>query len=229
MPSGRTLVGIKEKYMDKAFKHAKYDYSDVEVDCSSIIESDPIDERVGNPVTHNNNEEESRDKCFSLTFEYTEGLELMKTVSSGWNISGGLSAEYQGIGASTGIGYTEQQSESVKRIRGKKVSQQMTETFPVKAKHSRRATATQRFQKKECQVRNIKLSFPKNAKIKCNFHDTRDTDPNKVRKSPLFPIKDILKDYIKDGDTDTLTATLEGKYVWVEINFIVNAEDPIPL
>ncbi len=39
--SDRVLVEIKEEYMDKAFKGAKYFNSEVEVDLSSITEFDP--------------------------------------------------------------------------------------------------------------------------------------------------------------------------------------------
>ena len=87
---------------------------------------------------------------------------------------------------------------------------------------------TQWFQKKECQVRNVKISFPRDAKIKCKFHDNRDTDSKKVKKTPLF-IKDILNDYIDKGSTDRFTAKLEGKYMWMETKLIAKVEDPLPL
>lgn len=81
---------------------------------------------------------------------------------------------------------------------------------------------TRWFQKKECQVSNIKISFPRDAKIKCKCHDNRK---NKEKPSQ-FLIKDILKN---KESTDKLTVMLEGKYVWMETKLVMKVEDPLPL
>lgn len=112
---------------------------------------------------------------------------------------------------------------------GSSSSSEMQAKFKVPPKHSRRVTVTRWFQKKECRVSNVKLSFPRDTKIKCRFHDNRDTDPKKVKKTPLFLIRDVLKDCIEDDSTDRLTAKLEGKYVWMETKLITNVEDPVPI
>ena len=118
--TARTLVKIEEKYVDEAFKNAKYDYSGIEFDRSSIIESNPEKVRVGEAAEYKNSEDQEREITHTQSVGSTEGLELMKTELSSWNIHGGLSAEYH-VGASTGIGYMKRQSESVKRISGKKI------------------------------------------------------------------------------------------------------------
>ena len=225
--SDRLLVEIKEEYMDEAFKDAKYFHSQVEVDLSSITEFDPIKKCLGDPVTFTNNENVDSSKTFTQTVEYIKGTELTETVTSGWSITGGLSATYQGVGASTGIGYTEQQSETMKQIRGEKEKKDMTDTFLVKPHSSRKATVIRTIQRKECRVRNILLSFPQNAKLKCKFHVKGN--PNDVKKKPHFPIREILDDYIENKSTNPLTAKLEGKCVWVETNLFVNVEKDEPL
>ena len=106
---------IKEKYIDKAFKNAEYDYSSVEFDCSSIIESNPEKVCFGEAAEYKSSEDQEREITHTQSVGSTEGLELMKTQSSSWNICGGLSAEYH-VSVST-----ERQTESVKRISGKKI------------------------------------------------------------------------------------------------------------
>jgi hypothetical protein len=98
----------------------------------------------------------------------------------------------------------------------------MQRTFKVKPNHSRKVVVTRWFQKKECKVSNVKISFPRDAKIKCKFHDNRK---NK-EKTLQFLIKDILK---SKENTDKLTVMLEGKYVWMETKLIMKVEDPLPL
>ena len=225
--SDRTLVEIKEKYMDEAFKGANYDHSRVEVDLGSVTEFDPIRKCLGDPVTFTNNENAESSKTFTQIVEYTTGTELTETVTSGWSITGGLSAEYQGIGASTMIGYTEQQSETIKQIRGQKQRKDMTDMFLVKPKSSRKAIVIREIQRKECRARDVLLSFPRNAELKCKFR-TKD-NPNDVKKKPRFLIREILKDYIEKQNADSVTAKLEGKCVWVETNLFVNVEEDKPL
>lgn len=105
---------------------------------------------------------------------------------------------------------------------------QIQRKFTVPPKHSRKAMVTRWFQKKECQVSNVKISFPRDVKIRCKFHDNRDTDSQKAKKTPLF-LKDILKDCIDKDSADRFTATLEGKYMWTETKLIPKVEDPVPL
>lgn len=229
LASDRVLLEIKEYYMDEAFKGAKYDHSSVEVDLSSIKPAcEPIKKCLGDPVTVNNNEGVERSKTFTQSVQFTKGTELVETISSGWSITGGLSAEYQGIGASTGIGYTEQQSQTMKQTKGEIVGESVTDTFFVQRQSSRRATVIRTIWRKECRVRNVRLSFPKNAELKCKFYMKGD-DPKKVKKSPHFLIRDILDDYIENKSSDTLVAKLEGKCVWVETDLSVNVEEDVPL
>ena len=225
--SDKTLAEIKEKYMDQAFKGAKYFHSKVEVDIGSIKELDPIRKCLGDSVTFTNNDNVDSSKTFTQIVEYTTGTELTETVTSGWSITGGLSAEYQGIGASAGVGYSEQQSETIKRIRGTKERKDMTDTFPVKRKSSRRVTVIRTMQRKECQVRNVEISFPRDAKLKCKFH--MKADSNNVEKKPRFLIREILDDCIENKGADPLIAKLKGKCVWVETDLKVNVEPDKPL
>ena len=225
--SDKTLVEIKEKYMDEAFKGAKYFHSKVEIDVGSIIELDPIRKCLGDPVTFTNKTNVDGNKTFTQIIEYTTGTELTETVTSGWSITGGLSAEYQGIGASAGVGYTEQQSETIKQIKGTKERKDMTDIFLVKRKSSRRVTVIRTMQRKECQVRNVELSFPRDAKLKCKFH--KKANSNKVEKKACFLIRDILDDCIENKGADPLIAKLEGKCVWVETDLELNVEPDKPL
>ena len=208
--SGRTLAKeITEECMDEAFRDAKYDYSDVKVYCGSTKDVKLEKQPLGDAVNSNDSENKASVEAFTVTVKYIVGTELTQTKLSGWNITGGLSAEYH-IGASAGVGYTSQQSESIRHIKGTEV----TQAIEVKVhKGSKPGTVIRKLQRKECQVRNIKLSFPRNAQIKCFYHKK---DPTKV-KNKAFPIKDILKDCIEDG----YTAKLDGKYVWVETEIVI--------
>ncbi len=168
-----------------------------------------------------------RPKTFTQIVEYTTGTELIETVTSGWSITGGLSAEYQGIGASAGVGYTEQRTATMKQIQGKKECKQMTDTIFVKPNCSRRVIVVRTIQVKECKVRNVQLSFPKDATLKCKFH--MKADSNNVVKKPRFLIREILDDCIENKGADPLIAKLEGKCVWVETDLKVDVELDKPL
>ena len=155
---------------------------------------------------------------YAKTHEYTEGLELTKTNCSEWNICGGLSAK---IGASAKIGYTKRQTEIVKKIEGSVQKQDITKTLSIPAESSVTVALAQKFQRKECKVKNVKLIFPKNAKIDVKVHGA-------LFNKSLY-IRDVLKDYIEDEEADPLTARLEGKYVWVETSVFLDISDPKPL
>jgi hypothetical protein len=226
--SDRVLVEIKEKYMDKAFKDAKYFHSEVELDLDSTAEFDHRPKCLGDPVTYPNpDKKKESEEVFTQIVEYTTGTELTETVTSGWSITGGLSAEYQGIGASTGVGYTEQQSETIKKIRGTRERKDISRKFTVKPNHSRRVTVVRTLQRKECKVRSIQLSFPKDATLKCKFRTKADS--NNVVKKTRFLIREILDDCIENKGADPLIAKLEGKCVWVETDLEVKVEPDKPL
>ena len=225
--SGRVLVEeINEENMDKAFTGAKYFLSEVEVDLSSITKLDPKKETLGNPATFTTEDQkEKSEKTFTQIVRYTTGTELTETATSGWSITGGLSAKYQGIGASLDVGYSEQQSVTIKQTQGKDESQHMTDKFFVKPQCSRTAFVVRTVQRKERRAENVKLQFPKDAKLKCKFRkDKSNTNEKK------FLVRDILDDYIENkGDDLLLTATLEGKCVWVETEIVVRVEPDKPL
>ena len=214
--SDRTLVKIKEKYLDQAFKGATYIHSTVEVDHGSIKELKSINKTLGDSVKYS----EPGSHHFEKTVSYTLGTELMETVTSGWSITGGLSAEYQGVGASTGVTYTKQRSEIMKKIQGITESTKMQQDISVKPNCSIRASVVRTIQRKECQVRNVELHFPRDTKLKCKFTKAGST---KVQKEH-FLVREILNDCSKNKGADTLIAMLEGKCVWVEVDMEVKIE-----
>ena len=63
-------------------------------------------------------------------------------------------------------------------------------------------------------MKNVKLAFPKNAEIKCEAFNRQ----TRTAEKRVYPFKEVLKDFIipVDHNVDTLTAMLDGKYVWVE-------------
>ena len=85
----------------------------------------------------------------------------------------------------------------------------------------------QNYRKKECKVKNVKLTFPKNAEIKCKAKN-RQTKSDKVEKR-VCPIKEVLKDFVENQDADPLIARLDGKYVWVETGLALNKGEPEPI
>ena len=222
---GEKFGGIKEKYVDDAFKDAQYVYADVEVECNTTRELSVHCEHIGDPVNYFNHEDSASEEEFNKDVEYAEEVEHTTTNCSEWNVTGGLSITYQGAGASTSIGYTRGQSQIVRISEGRKQTQLIRKVFSVPPKHHRSAVVIQQYQRKECKVKNVKLIFPKNAKIKCKFSGTGS---DKIKKDAFF-IKEVLKDYIEDKGADPLTATLEGKYVWDEICIFLDVSKPEPL
>ena len=201
-----------------------------EVECSAIHEYPPVlqnTESDESSTDYINNENKESEEDYHKEIEYTEGLELSITRSSERSVSGGLSVEYQGIGASANImGYIKSQSETVTKFKGKTQKQIITKKISIPPKCCRSVVLVHRYQRKECPVKNVKLSFPKNAKIKCDVHDNRKADPKSQTKDKPY-IKDVLKDYIEDTPGgDRLTAKLEGKYVWVETSIYVDVGAP---
>ena len=215
--SDKILVEIKEKYLDQAFKGATYILSTVEVDCGSIKELDPINKTFGDSVVYS----KPGSHHFEKTVTYTFGTELMETVTSGWSVTGGLSAKYQGASASTGVTYTKKQSDTMKKIRGMTESATVQQDILVKPNCSVRASVIRTIQRKECQVRNLELHFPRDTKLKCKFTKVGST---KVQKKPYFLVREILNDCIKNKGADTLIAKLEGKCVWIDVDMEVKVE-----
>ena len=218
-----------EKHMDGAFKGVQYDYSETEIDWSNIDKCNPILEYIGEPMDYVNKEDTPSEEHYHKEIEYTEGEELIKTNSSGWSITGGLSTEYQGIGVSSGIGYTTHQSKTVAKIKSRTLRQTMTKKFMVHPKHKRRVAIVHQYQRMECKAKNVKVIFPKNAKIKCKIHDYREPSKPKTNQSYRSYIRSVLNEHIEDAGADPLTASLEGKYVWVESSVELDVSDQQPI
>ena len=221
---------IKEKYLDDAFDKAKYHYSEMEVQCNaSAIERQTKLVHLGDRIEYTNNKDKTVDETYNRVDNYMEGAEHTHTKCSEWNICGRLSAKYQGVGADAKIGYTRRQSDVVKTMQTVQRQQHFNKTMPVPPKSKVVVVPTQRFETNECKVRNVKLIFPKDAKIKCKVHKVGDHNPNsEVKKRYL--IRDVLKDYIiGDAAANPLTAVIDGKYVWVETLVYLDKSKPEPI
>ena len=218
--------GLKETYMDDAFKMAEYDYSDVEVECHSLHESPIVSREVGQSFVWSNTTDADESHQYDTEITYVVGNELTVTNSSEWSICGGLSATCEGVGARATIGYTKRQSEIIKKIT-KAEKCHVIEQVSVPPKSRVKVELVQNYQKKECKVKNVKLTFPKNAEVTCKAKN-RQTKSDKVEK-PEYPIREVLKDFIEDQDADPLTARLDGKYVWVETGLALNKGEPEPI
>ena len=227
---GMKLLELKEKHLKDAFKDATYDYSETEVESSAVHEYPPELENIDkSPTDYNNEGDKAKDEWYEKEFECTEGLEVCVAKSSGWSIGSGLSAEYQGIGATANVVYTKTQSETVTKFKSKVQKQKITKEITVPPKCCISVLLVRQTQRKECPVKNVKVSFSKNAKIKCAFHDNRDTKENSKTKEK-FNIKDGLKDHMEDtAGGNRLTAKLEGKYVWAETSVYVDVGDAKPI
>ena len=222
------LKEIKEKYLDDAFDKAEYDYSETEVQCnaSAIFRHDPKLVYLGDRIEYPNDKDVKVDEKYNRTDNYMEGAEHTQTRCSEWNICGGLSAAYQGVGADGKIGYTSGQSEIVKAMKTVQRQQQFNKTISVPPKSKVVVVPTQRYETNECRVKNVKLIFPRNANVKCKVTDSKH--PNKVQKK-TYLIRDVLKDFIDDTEANPLTAKLEGKYVWVETLVYLDESKPEPI
>ena len=218
-----------EAHMDGAFKGAHYDYSEAEVECSDIDESPPVLEHIGEPYVAINGEDKRSEEVYDKEVEYVEGLELSKTKSSGWSITGGLSVQYQGAGAASAIGYQRNQSKTVRKIKNKILREKMTKKVIVPPKHRRSVAIVQRFQRKGCKVRNVKVTFPKKAKFKCKVYDYQHHHKPKTNNKYSPKLGDLLNKHIIETGGSTATARLEGKYVWVESDVEVDVSDPQPI
>ena len=213
--------------MDGAFQKAVYDYSDIQVECDSLYEFLLIPEEVGYSLEWSNTTDANESHTYDKEITYEVGNEYTVTNSSEWNICGGLSATYQGVGATANIGYTKRQSEMIKKTKTTTDKQHITETVTVPPRSKVKVAVVQKYQKKECKVKNVKLTFPKNAEIKCKVKN-RQTRSDNV-KNHTCPIKEVLKDFIENQDADPLIARLDGKYVWVETGLALNKGKPEPI
>ena len=215
---------LKETYMDDAFKNAEYDYSDVEVERHSLHESPIVSREVGQSFEWPNISDAYESHVYDKEIGYAVGNELTVTNCSEWNICGGLSAAYEGVGATANIGYTRRQSETIKKTRTTTDKYHVIEPVHVPPKSRVKLAVVQNYQKKECKVKYVKLTFPKNAEIKCKAFNRQ---ARKAEKR-VYPIKEVLKDFIihVDHNVDTLTAMLDGKYVWVETGLALNKGTP---
>ena len=216
---------LKEKYMDDAFQKATYDYTDAEVDCDSLHEFPIVPHEVGYSFEWPNRSDIDESHQYDKEITYVVGKEHTETNCSEWNICGGLSAMYQGSGATANIGYTKRQSEMVKKTKTTMDKHHIQEMVTVPPRSKVKVTVVQNYQKKECNVKNVKLTFPKDAEIKCKAVNRQTEKP----KKPVSPIQKVLKDYIEDQDADPLTARLDGKYLWVETGLALDKGNPQPI
>ena len=218
---------LKETYMDDAFKNAVYDYSDVEVKRHSLHESPIVSCEVGQSFEWPNMSEAYESHVYNKEIGYAVGNELTVTNCSEWSICGGLSAAYEGVGATANIGYTRRQSEMIKKTRTTTDKYHVIEQVHVPPKSRVKLVIVQNYQKKECKVKNVKVTFPKNAEIKCKVKN-RQTKSDEVEKH-MCPIKEVLKEFVENQDADPLIARLDGKYVWVETGLALNKGKPEPI
>ena len=214
---------ITEKDMDDAFEKAEYDYTEVEVECKSLQEFPRVSRNVGERFEYPNDSETPRDYTYDKAVSYTEGEEHTQTKISEWNICGGLSAEYQGVGLTGKVGYTKRQSETVTNTKTTTETQTIKETVSVPPKTKVEVAIVQHYQRKECKVKNVKLIFPKGVKIKCKVFNRQ----NKKDKKHSIPIEEVLEDYLDHKDADPLTARLDGKYIWVETKLSLEIGKPV--
>ena len=121
---------LEETYIDNAFKNAVYDYSDVEIECDSLHES-LVPSKVGKSFEWSNTTDADESHLYDEEITYVVGNEHTVTNSSEWNICGGLSATYQGVGATTNIGYTKRQSEMIKKTKTTTAKHRVQETITV--------------------------------------------------------------------------------------------------
>ena len=213
---------LKETYMDDAFKNAEYDYSDVEVERYSLRESPTVSREVGQSFEWPNTSDTCELHVYDKEIGYVVGNEHTVTNCSEWSICGGLSATYQGVGAKANVGYTRRQSETIKKMRTTTDKYHVIEKVSVPPNSRVKVAVVQNYQKRECKVKNVKLTFPNNAEIKCKAFNRQK---GKVEKH-VHPVKEVLKDFIIDQGVDPLTAMLDGKYVWVETGLSLNKGAP---
>ena len=233
---GKVLCDFKEENLDEAFQGSTYDLTYAEVYPDTVQKFDFIDEYLGTPFRLTNHHDVA--ECtYSKQITYTEGLEQTKAYSTGWNITGGLSAEYKGVGASSSIGYTKNQSKVEKKSKTESKTERIEMKVKVPEGSKREVVVMQRYQRKECLVKNVYLIIPKGSMIKCRVIYTDKSEKYKMKEDEKINVVDILQESIDEAtkmrpyfgtDSKSIVAVVKGKYVWVESHISLEFKKPEP-
>ena len=231
---------LEEDSMDEAFSDAKYDFSEVTVCFDPRKHFKPIERHEKfccTSVVHTNRGDKECIKHHTTTIEKTEGLEYCDAKVWTWSTSGGLSAKYQGVGASVSIGYTKSQSQTLKKNDISVCRQDFPHEVEIPKKSSRKVEMKQRYSCYECKVENAIIKFPKGAQIRCTVIDkqSRTFCPwswcDWLSKSKQrFDLGEIFKGSLEESPHDNkFIAKVNGKYKWVETDIFSDIKDPVKL
>ena len=232
---------LNERSMDEAFCNASYILSDATVQFheNSSKRVDYIEELCGKPVTHSNEGDREIIVTYTKKVEETTGLEYYDAKSRTWSISGGLSAKYQGVGASASIGYTRSQTESVRRSNTTVLTREAQCPVPISGRQKRKVQVKNTYSVYEHEVESVSLKFPKDAQIQCRVVDSQPTAtmycpwswcPQLCRSNQFFYLSEIFTGNTEEcPNGKDLIAKINGKYLWVETDIFwdIKKEEPL--
>lgn len=231
---------LEEDSMDEAFTDARYDFSEVIVHLDQKKSFKPVERHEKfccTPVTHTNRGDNECIRKHTTTIEKTQGLEYCDAKTWTWSTSGGLSAKYQGVGASVSIGYTKSQSQTLKKNEVSLDRLDFPHEVQIPRKSSRKVEVKQRYCCYECKVENAMIKFPKGAQIQCTV---KDKQPRYFcpwswcdwlsKSKQRFDLGEIFKGSLEECPQDNkFIAKINGQYKWVETDIICDIKDPVLL
>lgn len=206
--------------------NATVNYDNAIIDFPSQKQMDRQQKYIDDPTIFTNSETEDCHKQFQKSVTYAVGTEVTKTKWHGWSTSGGLSATYQGVGATAAVGYERGKAEASTLAKNEQRQQTFDECILVPSETRVKVAIEKQFMVLNCKVCDLRVTFKKNkSQVKCKVQFGQKC---KI-KNETFSLKDVFKNDIASSNQKGITVRMNGKYTWSETSVYLRRFDPEPL
>lgn len=216
----------KESKLADIHNNATVNSDKASIDFRSQKKINEKEEQIGNPKEYTNRETEDHSEQFQGSVALTVGSETSKTSWSAWSTSAELTASYQGVGASAGVGYEKGKSKTFTKSESIERTESFDECVLVPKESRVKVCVKKKVTDFKCNVSDLLVTFKKNkSQIRCKvqFGHKRQT------KNETFKLKEIFKDDVISNDHKGVVIQMNGKYVWSETCVYLHRYDPVPL
>ena len=215
-----------ESILSDIHASATVKYDDAIVDFETRKQVDVKLENYGEPKVYINRETEDQYNTFQRNVKYTVGSESATSKWQGWSTSGGLSASYQGTGASGTVGYERGKAEAYTQSESVERDEVFDETILVPSETRVKVAVEKQFVVYKCNVNDLIVTFKKNkSQIKCQVK----FGPREKTSNETFKLKHILEKDIISDDRRSITVKMKGKCMWSETRVYLRRYPSEPL
>lgn len=215
-----------EEVLADIHANATVKYDDAIIDFESKKQINRKRDNIGDPKVYTNQETVDHTEQFQRSVTYSVGSEITKTKWRGWSTTGGLTASYQGAGASATVTYERGKAEVQTQVESTQRTEWFDEYVLVPSETRVKVVVEKQFMIFNCKVLNLKVTFKKSKfQIKCKVQ----FGPKSQMKTETFKFMEIFKNDVITSNQKGVTIRMGGKYVWPETSVHLRRYDPEPL